>query len=172
MGGDRLVLATQDGEVRSPTLAQAQALLGRPYCATGHATQGLSLGNRLFIHDYDSFMADHRWMRTVVSRCSTLDITLVRHRRVAGGIVPQQLARRIALHRDSDTARGFHWDEADYVTPDWAYQELQGQGHRCACQADLTEDWSIDRITNQRPHTVGNCRIVCRACQHASGHRL
>ena len=170
--GDRLVLATQDGGVRSPTLAQARALLGRPYCATGHATQGLSLGNRLFIHDYDSFMADHRWMRTVVSRCSTLDITLVRHGAPRPAVPPQQLARRIALHRDSDTARGFHWDEADYVTPAWAYRELERQGHRCACHADLSEDWSIDRITNQRPHTVGNCRIVCRACQHASAHRL
>lgn len=172
--GERLVLSTQDGGVRSPTLAQARALLGRPYCATGHATQGLSLGDRLFIHDFDSFMADHRWMRTVVSRCSTLDITLVRHTALrAPAVVPQQLARRIALHRDSDKARGFHWDEADYVTPAWAYQELSRQGHRCAsCPAELTEDWSIDRITNQRPHTVGNAQIVCRACQHASAHRL
>jgi hypothetical protein len=161
--------------VRSPTLAQARALLGRPYCATGHATQGLSLGDRLFIHDFDSFMADHRWMRTVVSRCSTLDITLVRQTAQTRqpAVNPQQLARRIALHRKSDQSRGFHWDEADYVTPAWAYRELERQGHRCACcPADLAEDWSIDRISNQRPHTVGNAQIVCRACQHASAHRL
>ena len=66
-----------DGSDRTLTLAAAAKYLKRPYCYTGHATQGLSLGAKIFVHDWDSFMATHRWIRTVMSRCGTLDIVLV-----------------------------------------------------------------------------------------------
>ena len=172
----RLLVTNVDGRAFSPTLAQAAKFLQRPYCATNHAFQGLSLGNRIYIHEYDHFMADHRWMRTAVSRCSTLDIILVKHRRVRA---PEaQVAQRIAGHRAAD--RRFAYDVADYVDAPWVAATLARQRGQCAeCQGDLGEVatgmWSIDRVDNDQPHTWGNCRLVCHVrkgtCQQKSGGR-
>jgi hypothetical protein len=72
-----LKLTAPDGTLRVVTLGAAKRYLKRPYCRTGHSTQGLSLGDRIYIHDWRSWMATHRWVRTAVSRCGTLDIVLV-----------------------------------------------------------------------------------------------
>ena len=63
-------------------------------------------------------MATHRWLRTVVSRCGTLDIILVEG---SEGLrnnwhVSQT---RIDAHRAADLAKGFTWDEPDYVDAKW-----------------------------------------------------
>ena len=167
---------TIDGKVFSPTLGQAVKFLQRPYCATNHAFQGLSLGNKIYIHEYDHYMADHRWMRTAVSRCSTLDIVLVKHRRVRAPA--QDVAQRIAGHRAAD--QRFAYDGADYVDAPWVAATLARQRGQCAeCQGDLGEVatgmWSIDRVDNDQPHTKGNCRLVCHVrkgtCQQKSGGR-
>ena len=173
---ERLKVSNIDGKVFSPTLGQAVKFLQRPYCATNHAFQGLSLGNKIYIHEYDHYMADHRWMRTAVSRCSTIDIVLVKHRRVRAPV--QDVAQRIANHRLAD--RRFAYDEASYVDAGWVTATLAGQRGQCAeCQGDLGEVasgmWSIDRVDNDQPHTKGNCRLVCHVrkgtCQQKSGGR-
>ena len=107
-----LKLAAPDGSSRTVKLEQAARYLKRPYCRTGHSTQGMSLGDRIFIHDVDCHMATHRWMRTVVSRCRTLDIIIVTN---SSGVRMRNVdvKSRIAGHTASDTAAGFVWDPAD-----------------------------------------------------------
>jgi hypothetical protein len=175
----RLKVTNVDGKEFQPTLAQAAKLLQRPYCATNHAFQGLSLGNRIFIHEFDHRMADHRWMRTAVSRCSTLDIVLVQHRR-APRARAADVAARIESHRIADDRRDFAYNPSDYVNADWVATTLAEQRGQCAeCLGDLGEAasgaWSIDRIDNDQPHTRGNCRLVCHVrkgtCQQKSGGR-
>ena len=68
VGTDTLTLAAPDGSQRVVTLAAAKRYLKRPYCRTGHSTQGLSLGDRIYVHDWRSVMATHRWLRTVANR--------------------------------------------------------------------------------------------------------
>ena len=152
-------------------MAAAKRYLKRPYCRTGHSTQGLSLGDRIYIHDWNSAMATHRWIRTVVSRCGTLDIILVSG---SEGLRNNWHASsaRIEAHRAADLAKGFTWDEADYVTSRWVGEALRRQRHSCAmCAEPLDLDWSIDRIANELPHIRGNCQAVCRRCQCSSAHR-
>ena len=48
-----LTLTAQDGSCRTLTLESAAKYLKRPYCMTGHATQGLSLGARIYVHDWN-----------------------------------------------------------------------------------------------------------------------
>ena len=166
-----LTLAAPDGSQRIVTLATAQRYLKRPYCRTGHSTQGLSLGDRIYVHDWGSAMATHRWLRTVVSRCGTLDIILVEG---SEGLrnnwhVSQT---RIDAHRAADLAKGFTWDEPDYVNAKWVGETLRRQRHSCwACAEPLDLDWSVDRTANELPHIRGNCRLSCRRCQSASAHR-
>ena len=166
-----LVLSAPDGSPRTISLALAKKHLKRPYCRTGHSTQGLSLGERIYIHDWGSHMATHRWVRTVISRCSTLDIVLVRG---SEGVRANFRAseNRIDGHRAADLAKKFTWDEADYVTTEWVAATLKRQRYSCAeCSIPLEDDWSVDRKVNESPHLKENCQICCRRCQHSSAHR-
>ena len=166
-----LTLAAPDGSQRIVTLATAQRYLKRPYCRTGHSTQGLSLGDRIYVHDWGSAMATHRWLRTVVSRCGTLDIILVEG---SEGLRNNWHVSntRIEAHRAADLAKGFTWDEPDYVDAKWVGETLRRQRHSCwACAEPLDLDWSVDRTANELPHIRGNCRLSCRRCQSASAHR-
>jgi hypothetical protein len=149
----------------------AKRYLKRPYCRTGHSTQGLSLGDRIYIHDWKSSMATHRWLRTVVSRCGTLDIILVNG---SEGLRSNWRVNetRIESHRAADIAKGFTWEPSTYVDANWVADALRRQRHSCwACGDPLDLDWSIDRIANELPHIKGNAAICCRRCQHASAHR-
>ena len=103
---ETLTLEAPDASQRVVTLKAARQCTKRPYARTGHSTQGLSLGTKLFIHDWRSMMATHRWLRTAISRCSTLDIILVEG---SQGVRNDRIRAeaRIALHRADDTAKGF-----------------------------------------------------------------
>src|SRR4051794_29747701 len=98
-----MTLRAPDGSTRQLPMTTVPKYLKRPYCMTGHATQGLSLGPKIYVHDWNQFMATHRWIRTVMSRCGTLDITLVKG---SQGVVSNfvDLSRRIAGHRVADKA--------------------------------------------------------------------
>lgn len=178
--GEDGYVTVEDARERTLTLtmAQAEKLLQRPYCLTNHAAQGLSLGDRVYVHDIEHRMATHRWVRTAVSRCSTLAITFVVREEVPPATDRDNLlnaARRsgyaIERHASSDRARGFEWEAADYVDPEWVVATLQTQEYMCVGCRDGLESFSIDRIVNERPHTRDNCQLVCHACQHASTHR-
>jgi len=166
-----LTLTAPDGSQRIVTTAAARRYLKRPYCRTGHSTQKLSLGDRIYIHDHGSAMATHRWMRTAVSRCGTLSIILVDG---SEGLRSNWRASqaRIEAHRAADIAKGFTWNPEDYVTSEWAAQTLRRQRFSCwVCADPLDLDWSVDRIANELPHLRGNCALSCRSCQSASAHR-
>jgi hypothetical protein len=116
-------------------------------------------------------MATHRWLRTVVSRCGTLDIILVNG---SEGLRSNWRVNetRIESHRAADIAKGFTWEPSTYVDANWVADALRRQRHSCwACGDPLDLDWSIDRIANELPHIKGNAAICCRRCQHASAHR-
>jgi hypothetical protein len=168
---DNIKLAAPNGSFRNISIQQAARWLKRPYCRTGHSTQGLSLGDKIYIHDTSSHMATHRWMRTVVSRCRTLDIIIVTN---SEGIKSNQVSvkSRIQQHISSDNSAGFVWDQADYVTVADVMSKLKRQRYSChACAEPLDEDWSIDRLVNALPHLKDNIALSCRRCQHASSHR-
>lgn len=55
----------------------------RPYSCTCHSSQGLTLGDELYIHDYGMGMhkdiPPSRWYFTAITRCSTMNIKFVKH---------------------------------------------------------------------------------------------
>jgi hypothetical protein len=171
VSADSVTVSAADGSLRTMTMKVAHSRLKRGYCRTGHSTQGLSLGPTLYLHDTTSCMASHRWARTAVSRCSSLNIILV-----TGSVGMRSnainIAGRIAGHVASDEAKKFTWELNDYVTPAWATATLKLQQYACSeCSEPLDEDWSIDRRANDLPHLKSNCSICCRLCQHSSAHR-
>ncbi len=107
--------------------------LKRPYCRTAHSSQGLTLGDNIYIHDYKSNM--DRWMRTAISRCRTLNIVLVNHTNTNAHTSYASVERRIEGHKQADTEKKFHYDLQDYVTKEWVIGKLKKQRYACAvCQ--------------------------------------
>ena len=164
----------RDGRIKEATVAAAKKALVRPHARTNHAAQGSSIDGTIFVHDWNTPMATHVWLRTAVSRSTTCDIVLVdapaRRRYPAG----DHISARIVNHRATDSAKGLAWVDEDYITPTWVRERFQRQRFACSgCHEpiDGETDWSIDRVLNALPHTKTNCSCVCRRCQNASGHR-
>ena len=150
------------GRARTLTRTAACLYLKRPYCMTGHACQGLTLGDKIYVHDWQSHMATHRWIRTVMSRCTTLDIVLVNG---SEGVQPNyiDIQKRIAGHIAADKAKEFSWDTSSYITTEWVKNQLKMQRSSCyVCAEPLDEDCSVDRVSNTLPHIKDNCMIACR----------
>ena len=101
-------------------------------------------------------MADHRRVRTAVSRCSTLDIILVRH--PARARKPFDIDNRLAGHYRADMTHGFAVAEDDYVSVEWVRTQLEPGlrlrpvWRRLGCCSSGW--WSIDRISNQMGHAA------------------
>ena len=178
VGQTHVKVRGRDGREKEPTVAAAAKALVRPHARTNHAAQGSSIEGRIYIHDWNTPMATHVWLRTAVSRSTTCDVVLVdtpaRQRYPAA----DHIAARIANHRATDTGKGMGFVvdgvNADYVTPTWVRDQFKRQRFACAgCQEpiDGETDWSIDRANNALPHTQENCSLACRHCQNASGHR-
>ena len=116
-------------------------------------------------------MATHRWIRTVMSRCGTLDIILVNG---SEGVQANyiNISNRLMGHVIADKAKQFTWDADNYISVTWIKQQLRAQRSSCyTCAEPLDEDWSVDRIDNKLPHIKDNCAIACRFCQNGSCHR-
>ena len=147
----------------------APKYLRRMYCRTVHSTQGVTLGNRIYIHDFGhKLMCNDRWLRTAISRCGTLDITIVQN-------TPSckqsniDIACRISSHKAADIEKKLVWTSEDYITVDWARQKLKTQHNRCyICNEALDQEYSIDRKNNDLPHIKDNCALSCRSCQEHS----
>jgi len=145
--------------------------LKRPWCRTGHSIQGQTIGDKLYIHDAETWMATARWLRTAITRCQTLDIVLVTYKNPTR-LSKRVVRKRIELHLKTDEEKGRAFNAKNYVSVDWAIAKIRSQGYACAtCLESLDMDWSIDRIDNARAHVKENCQISCRRCQHASSHR-
>jgi hypothetical protein len=166
-----MVLTAMDGSLRELDLKKAPSVLRRPFSRTGHGTQGMSLGNKIYIHNIGSEMADYRWTRTAISRCSTLDITIITGSQTES-FDYAGVGNRIAGHVAADKKKGFEWKEKNYVDVDWVKERLIKQRYQCyICRKALDSEFSIDRIENSISHVKSNCAMCCFRCQDRSTHR-
>ena len=52
-----------------------------------------------------------------------------------------------------------------YITPEWIQYKIKQTNYRCMeCFTNLSEDYTIDRNNNDKPHYKDNCRILCHHC--------
>ena len=144
-------------------------VLRRGFSRTCHSTQGMSLGDKIYIHDIGNFMCNHTWVRTAITRCSTLDIIIVNGSQMKVPSI-EHVKNRIKNHQDYD--RKFKYEEKDYITPEWVYEKLKKQRYQCNfCHKPVDDYYSVDRINNNKPHIKYNCVISCQKCQSMSCHR-
>ena len=59
------------------TFSQASKWLRYGYCRSCHSVQGLTYNDRIYIHNTTHSMATKIWLRTAVSRCTSLNIIIV-----------------------------------------------------------------------------------------------
>ena len=106
------------------------------------------MGARIYVHDWNTHMATHRWIRTVMSRCGTLDIILVKGSKGVRGR-QTDIFMRVVGHTVDDRAKEFVWDDEQYITTDWVKKQLKKQRWSCySCGDPLDADCSVDRVSN------------------------
>jgi hypothetical protein len=171
VGSTHVKIVGKDGGEMVITNETAAKKLARPYTNTCHAYQGTSLGPTVYIHDWQSPMATHRWVRTAVSRATSMNIVLVDSVQTVLAVSDALVAGRIVGHAAADAAKGMAYEDKEYVSPVWVHAQFRKQQWGCGECGGSLEDWSVDRINNALPHVQHNCQLVCRSCQHASGHR-
>lgn len=165
-----LTVVGLDGVEPTMTLRSSSDLLRQPWCFTGHAIQGQTLGDGLCIHDVKTNLITARWFRTAITRCRTLDIVLVTHDDLMR-LSKRKIQARINEHKYVDREAGHPFDDKDFVTVDWALRRVESQRYICPCGEALDGDWSIDCKDNARAHVLDNYHVVCRRCQNASSHQ-
>ena len=89
--------------------------------------------------------------------------------------------REIAGYKAQDAEAGRDFKEEDYITCEWVKKMLWGRGGQnmcCAvreCMRTLLTEWDedtkdeqfiVDRLNNDLPHTRDNCRLTCVSCNH------
>lgn len=65
-----------NGKIKTYTLDKMDSFKYN-YANTCHAYQGMSLGDSIYIHNYNFNRVDNRWLYVAITRCSSLDITIV-----------------------------------------------------------------------------------------------
>jgi hypothetical protein len=164
-----ITLSNPKMQIRTISRKMAPKYLRRMYCRTVHSTQGCTLGNKIYIHDFgNKMMCSDRWLRTAISRCGTLDITIVENTPSCKQSTIN-IESRISGHKASDIEKKLVWTSGDYVSVEWARQKLKCQHNRCyICNEALDQDYTIDRKNNDLPHIKDNCSLSCRMCQEHS----
>lgn len=145
---------------------------------TGYSLQGFTIdsewkdGGAITIFDYNHYHTNKEWLWTAVSRLRNLDDVYFFDGELVGLLsdceVKRKIVARLDLHRRADIAAGRSLDgfiDVAYV------QGLLEKISRCACGADLLDEWSIDRINNDLAHVVGNVRLGCLSCNHSGAHK-
>jgi len=154
-----------------------------PYSNTVHSAQGMSIKEPFVIMDMHLEWVTKNWLYTAASRATQwdhihfLDETL-------WNPCPDHEARTAAAKmvessKAADRAKGWKVDTSDFITVEWILNEYKRvHGLCCEChvhmsfEAGFDNKVSVDRLINSQPHTVCNCRLVCKApCQTASGKK-
>ena len=156
-----VTVVSATGKESKIRLTKADSMLVRPYCRTGHSTQGISLGDKIYIHDIESHMVDHRWMRTAVSRCSTLNITIVTASNILN-ISGAKCERLASATQAFDRQNNIQCTTP--ITASWIKTTMKKSHYKCACGSLYTNDWSIGKHDQDKPFSKRNTKIMCEKC--------
>jgi hypothetical protein len=76
--GDNVSLLSLDDKYFTLDITYLGSEFKRDCAVTCHSSQGLTLGKKLYVHDYLHPGLDNRWYFTALTRCSSLDIIFVK----------------------------------------------------------------------------------------------
>jgi hypothetical protein len=138
---------------------------------TNHSIQGLTAGDKIAIWNINSPYVDKEWIRTAITRASTLDVLIVddnieeKKRR-------KYFRRKIEGYRGQDHLANRPWTEKEYITIEWIEQEFKKYNARCSkcCEGLSYDDFTVDRISNNISHIKTNCRLMCKQCNSGTHH--
>ena len=137
--------------------------------------QGLTKGRRCNIFDaclkIEGF--DIAWIRTAISRVTTLDICF--HDNLEDEHIDRYCSRKISGYKAQDIKGGRNLNRL--ITIDQYVKLIDCKLRHCwSCNCDLPDldDIELDRIDDSIAHTFDNCRICCKACNrgHANHKQL
>jgi len=157
-------------EVFPVKLSELDMYFELPYARTCHSMQGLSVEGEITIFEIDHPYASIEWLYTAITR--TTDLSKVS---IFRGTLPKMppvdtraIRKRISQHQQADRKAGRTFDGASYITVKWITDTLE-RTHYCPCGRSLgVNNYSVDRINNALPHTLINCRIICKPCNVAN----
>ncbi len=150
-------------------ISELDAYFKLPYARTCHSLQGLSVKEEITIFEFNHPHASLDWLYTAITR--TTDLSKVSFFR---GKLPEEqhhdssvkeIRKRISQYKQADRLAGRRFDEVSYITVNWVLNTLGATQYCAGCEEclDIT-NYSVDRLNDALPHTISNCRIICRPC--------
>jgi hypothetical protein len=151
------------------------------YAMCNHSCQGLSLDGEGVIADLLFKFATREWTYVALTRfreMKKLKLCWNDYATLGGDkLIIKNLEQKILGHKKEDREKGRVFSEYLFVNHKWVICQLEKQMYRCyndACSVNLELDYedgsrnqySIDRIDNERSHEQDNCRLLCLNCQN------
>jgi len=177
------VRLAQDVSTESPyffeiTRAEFSRKFRLCYAMCNHACQGLSLNGEGVIADLLFKFSTREWTYVALTRFREMKKVKLCWNGDEKLII-KNLDQKIEGHKKEDKEKG-RLDPSDlykFVNHNWVLNQLEKQMYRCyndSCSINLElnyEDgsrnqYSIDRIDNDKSHLVDNCRLLCLNCQN------
>ncbi len=154
-------------------ISELDAYFKLPYARTCHSMQGLSVKEEITIFEVNHPRVSLEWLYTAITR--TTDLSKVS---IFRGKLPEEpnldtrvieIRKRISQYKQADKLAGRRFNEASYITVNWVLSTLGATQYCAGCEEclDIT-NYSVDRLNNALPHTITNCRIICRPCNLAN----
>ena len=134
-----------------------------PYAITCNSSQGITLKDKYTITDllHPFFTINSLY----VSITRTDDIHKITFCFNPNNFIPKY-QYKVQSYIEQDNKRGFtNLEMNKYITPEWIQYKIKQTNYRCMeCFTNLSEDYTIDRNNNDKPHYKDNCRILCHHC--------
>lgn len=151
--------------------SQLMKLWKLPFCWTGHSTQGSTIDTPYTI-DLNCCFNNAEWLWTAVTRCTDWSLITVFYNPILRQNFINKLRndanRKIQGYAQQDLkANRFIKNPNDYIDVDWITEHLhEGSCVYCGEPYEFgnSNQFTIDRICNQTPHTKNNCQVVCLRC--------
>lgn len=137
--------------------------------------------SNVILFDINSPLMSNNSIYTAIGRARTLkDVYIYNGKNIISDIKEDKIygfiENRIDSHKLSDKNANRKYNEKEYITTDWIFENLKGTPACYHCNIHLSLDlknsknlFSIDRINDSIAHTKNNCIMSCVRCN--KGHQ-
>ena len=185
VGREGLKIKGTDGTEHDITYNLERTHFTYNHAHTCHSIQGSTATEGITIFDLDCWFITRDWFYTALTRANDLDKVFYFDGDLGSRPIRQNefiigLKQKIQGHRYADMVANRPFEEEDYVTAEDILALIMTSTKCCFCGKDVQmsgvddehgDQYSLDRINNDLPHTKDNVRLSCLACNKKRSDR-